>query len=129
MASDSSDAVRLARPSAPLGFCWIVYGIFHIIVAIWMLGFAGTAGVMFGTWLSRVPNPYSLMNLFHIVWAGWMVLSAASGIFGVLAGITLLTGSAVSRLLAVLAALCAVGFVPVGTALGAYTLARFVRRD
>jgi hypothetical protein len=129
MASDNAEVVRVGRSSAPLALCWFVYGIFRIVAAIWMFGFAPTAGVMFGTWLNRVPNPYSLMNMFHFVWAGWTVLSAASGILGLLAGITLLTGAAVSRVLAVLAALCSVGFPPFGTALGAYTLALFVRRD
>jgi hypothetical protein len=129
MASESSDAVSVARSATPLGLGWIVYGIFRIIVAIWMLGFAGTATVMFGTWLTRVPNPYSLMSVFHLVWAGWMVLSAASGVFGILAGITLLTGSRISRMLALLAAFFSVGFVPFGTALGTYTVALFVRRD
>jgi hypothetical protein len=129
MASISSAAVRTARPGGALGLCWIVFGILRIVAAVWMLSFAPTAGVMFGTWLNRVPNPYSLMSAFHFIWAAWTLLSAAAGIIGLLAGIFLLSGAAASRLFALIAALLSVGFVPFGTALGAYTLAVFARRD
>ena len=127
--STNSVAVRESRPAGTLGLCWIVYGILRVVIAVWMLAFAPTAGVMFGTWLNRVPNPYSLMNAFHFIWAGWTLLSAASGVVGLLAGILLLSGAASSRLLAIVAALLSVGFVPFGTAIGAYTLAVFARRD
>lgn len=127
MATDS--VTRAEGPSSPLGWCWIVFGIFRLIVAVWMLSFAGTATVMFGTLLNRVPNPYSLMSAFHLIYGGWMVLSAASGIFGILAGITMLTSSGVSRRLALVAAFLSVAFLPVGTTLGVYTMVVFLRRD
>jgi hypothetical protein len=127
MADDSGS--RAEGRSSVLGMCWIVFGIFRVIVAVWMLSFAGTATVMFGTLLNRVPNPYSLMSAFHIIYSGWMVLSAASGIFGILAGITLLSGSGVSRMLALVAAFLSVAFLPVGTTLGVYTMVVFLRRD
>jgi hypothetical protein len=112
-----------------LGLFWLIYGIFRIIGAIWMLSFTPVATVMFGALLNRVPNPYPLMSAFHLIYAGWIVLSAASGIFGVLAGISLLAGAGASRILAVVAALLAVPFIPVGTMLGAYTLALLVPRE
>jgi hypothetical protein len=112
-----------------LGLFWLIYGILRIIAAIWMLGFTPTATVMFGALLNRVPNPYPLMSAFHLIYAGWIVLSAASGIFGVLAGISLLAGAGASRLLSVVAGLLAVPFIPVGTMLGTYTLALFVARE
>ena len=121
--------VRAEGRSNALGLCWIVFGIFRLLVAVWMLSFAGTATVMFGTLLNRVPNPYSLMSVFHLIYSGWMILSAASGIFGILAGITLLTGTGVSRMLALVAAFLSVTFVPVGTTLGVYTMVIFLRRD
>ena len=122
-------AVHAERRSSALGWCWIVFGIIRLIVAMWMLSFAGTATVMFGALLNRVPNPYSLMSAFHVIYSGWMVLSAASGILGILAGITLLTGSGVSRMLALVAAFLSVAFVPVGTALSVYTMVIFLRRE
>jgi hypothetical protein len=112
-----------------LAFCWIVYGIIRVIFAVWMLAFAGTATVMFGALLTRVPNPYSLMGAFHIIYTGWIVISAASGIFGILAGIALLSGMAAARLLALVAAFFSLPFLPVGTTLGTYTLVAFLRRD
>ena len=112
-----------------LGMFWLIYGIFRIIAAIWMLSFIPVATVMFGALLNRVPNPYPLMSAFHLIWTGWIVLSAASGIFGVLAGIGLLAGTGASRILAVVAALLAMPFIPVGTMLGTYTLVLFVARE
>ena len=47
---------------------------------------------MFGALLTRVPNPYSLMSAFHIIYTGWIILSAGSGIFGILAGLALFAG-------------------------------------
>jgi hypothetical protein len=47
----------------------------------------------------------------------------------VLAGISLLAGAGASRILAVVAALLAVPFIPAGTMLGTYTLALLVPRD
>ncbi len=123
------EGVRADGRSKALGLCWIVFGIFRVIVAVWMLSFAGTATVMFGTLLNRVPNPYSLMSAFHLIYSGWMILSAASGIFGILAGVMLLTGSGVSRTLALVAAFLSVTFVPVGTTLGIYTMVILLRRD
>jgi hypothetical protein len=112
-----------------LGMFWLIYGIFRIVAAIWMLAFTPTATVMFGALLNRVPNPYPLMSAFHLIYAGWIVLSAASGVFGVLAGISLLAGAGANRVLAMAAALLTIPFIPVGTMLGTYTLALFVPRE
>jgi hypothetical protein len=126
---DTSRPVVALRGGRILGLLWLIYGIFRIIGAIWMLSFTPTATVMFGALLNRVPNPYPLMSAFHLIYAGWTLLSAASGILGVLAGISLLAGAGAGRILIVVAALLAVPFIPVGTMLGAYTLALFVSRE
>jgi hypothetical protein len=117
------------RGGRTLGLFWLVYGILRIIAAVWLLSFTPTATVMFGALLNRVPNPYPLMSAFHLIYACWIALSAASGILGVLAGLSLLAGAGASRILAVVAALLAVPFIPVGTMLGTYTLALFVPRE
>ena len=129
MSPDTSRPAMALRGGRTLGLFWLIYGVFRIIAAIWMLSFTPTATVMFVALLNRVPNPYPLMDAFHLIYAGWIVLSAASGIFGVLAGISLLTGGGASRILAVVAALLTVPFIPVGTMLGTYTLALFVPRE
>jgi hypothetical protein len=126
---DTSRPVMGLSGGRTLGLFWLIYGVLRTIAAVWMLGFTPTATVMFGALLNRVPNPYPLMSAFHLIYAGWMVLSAVSGIVGILAGISLLAGTGASRILAVVAALLAVPFIPVGTMLGAYTLALFVPRD
>jgi hypothetical protein len=129
MSPDTSTHVVAPRSGRTLGLLWLIYGIFRIIAAVWMLSFTPVATVMFGALLNRVPNPYPLMSSFHLIYAGWIVLSAASGIFGVLAAISLLAGAGAGGLLAVVAALLAVPFIPVGTMLGTYTLVVFVRRE
>jgi hypothetical protein len=126
---DTSRPAMALRGGRTLGLIWLIYAILRIIAAVWMLSFTPVATVMFGALLNRVPNPYPLMSAFHLIYAGWIVLSAASGLFGVLAGISLLAGAGARRILAVVAALLAVPFIPAGTMLGAYTLALFVPRD
>jgi hypothetical protein len=128
MTSGGSLAPASGR-ATPLAVCWIVYGVVRLIAAVWMLSFAGTATVMFGALLTRVPNPYSLMGAFHIIYSGWIILSAGSGIFGILAGLALLARAGASRILAVVAAVLSLPFLPLGTALGTYTLVIFLRRD
>ncbi|HEY8715822.1 MAG TPA: hypothetical protein VIM00_10605, partial [Candidatus Acidoferrum sp.] len=76
-----------------------------------------------------VPNPYSLMHVFPIIYSGWMILSAASGVFALIAGITLISGAGVSCLVALIAAFLSVPFSPVGTMLGIYTMVLFLRRE
>lgn len=129
MSPDISTRVGDLKGGRTLGVFWLIYGIFRIIATIWMLSFTPVATVMFGALLNRVPNPYPLMSAFHLIYAGWIVLSAASGILGVLAGISLLARAGASRILAVAAALLAVPFIPVGTMLGTYTLVIFVPRE
>jgi len=128
MTSEGSVAPVSDR-ATPLAVCWILFGIVRLIAAVWMLSFAGTATVMFGALLTRVPNPYSLMGAFHIIYSGWIILSAGSGIFAILAGLAMFARSGVSRILALVAAVLSVPFLPVGTALGIYTLVIFLRRD
>jgi hypothetical protein len=127
MPADGS--IRAVHKNVPLAAGWLIFGVFRLIVAIWMLSFAGTATVMFGTLLNRVPNPYSLMGVFHIVYSCWMILSAASGVFALLTGITLMSGAGVRRLVALTAAFLSVPFLPVGTMLGTYTMVLFLRRE
>jgi uncharacterized membrane protein HdeD (DUF308 family) len=105
-----------------LALCWILYGILRIIIGILLLGFSGTATVMFGALLGRVPNPFAMMSDFHLVYAGLIVLSILCGIFGLLAGLALLAGQRPARTLALIAAFLAVSEIPFGTTLGIYTL-------
>ena len=105
-----------------LGVCWIVYGVFRLAVTLWLIFFTTTATLMFGTLLTRVPDPYSLMALFQLLYLGLTIWSGVSGVLGILAGIMLMSGQRSARLLTIAAALLSLSELPFGIALGAYTL-------
>jgi hypothetical protein len=105
-----------------LGLCWIVYGILRLGMTLWLLTFTTTATLMFGALLTRVPDPFSLMALFHFLYLGVMIWSAVSGVVGILAGVTLLSGQHSARPLAIAASLLSLSELPLGIALGVYTL-------
>ena len=105
-----------------LGLCWIVYGVLRLAMTFWLLTFTTAATLMFGALLTRVPDPFSLMSLFHFLYLGVIIWSAVSGVVGILAGVTLLSGQRSARPLAIAAALLSLSELPFGIALGVYTL-------
>jgi hypothetical protein len=109
-----------------LGFCWIVYGIARILLVVWLLAFQTTATLMFGSLLSRVPNPFTLMDTFHFFYAAIILYSIVSGVLGVLAGLALLTAWSSARILALAAAFLALPELPLGLMLGVYTIVRLL---
>jgi hypothetical protein len=116
------EAVNLSGHRRILGVCWLVYGIFRLIMGICLVLFSGTATVMFGALLSRVPNPFALMGDFHLAYIGVVVLAVLGGVFGLLAGLALIANQRPARMLALLAAFLSVSEIPFGTTLGIYTL-------
>ena len=122
MSSDESAEGRQSSPGRILGILWLAYGIFRFIIGIVLLVFHGTATVMFGVLLSRVPNPYALMSDFHVVYVCLIILTFACALFGLLAGIALLSKRQSARTLALVAAFLSVSELPTGTTLGIYTL-------
>ena len=115
-------AVNLSGYRQTLGVCWLVYGIFRLIMGICLVLVGGTATVMFGALLGRVPNPFALMGDFHVIYAVIVVLTLLCGLFGFLAGLALLANQRLARTLALLAAFLSVSEIPFGTTLGIYTL-------
>jgi hypothetical protein len=105
-----------------LGLCWVVYGVLRLGITVWLVAFTTTATVMFGALLTRVPDPYSLMALFHFLYLGVTLWSGVSGVLGILAGVTLLSGQRTARPLSIAAALLSLPELPLGIALGVYTL-------
>jgi hypothetical protein len=105
-----------------LGVCWIVYGVISLIEAILLFLFSGTATVMFGALLVRVPDPFTLMSAFHSLYVAAIVVSIVCGIAGILAGLVLGSGSEPGRTLALVAGFLALWHIPAGLALGIYTL-------
>jgi hypothetical protein len=122
MSLGESGAVHLSGHGRILGFCWVVYGILRFIMGIWLVLFSGTATVMFGALLGRVPNPFALMGDFHVIYVATIVLSFFCGLFGLLAGLALLANQRPARTLALLAAFLSISEIPLGTTLGIYTL-------
>lgn len=105
-----------------LGVCWLVFGVLRLLAAAWLMSFAGTATVMFGALLNRVPDPFSLMYRFHLVYFMIEVLAIVCGILGILAGLALLAGRRAGRILALFAAFLSLSNLPLGITLGTYTL-------
>jgi hypothetical protein len=110
------------RTRVILAVCWIAYGLICLATALVMLIYSGMATVMFGTLLSRVADPFTLMSLFHVVYTLMVILSALCGVLGILAGLALLAGRRSGRALALLAGFLSLPRIPLGIMLGTYTL-------
>jgi hypothetical protein len=113
---------NFARHLRILGICWVLYGIVRLVTAVWLALFSNTATVMFGALLNRVPDPFTMMNMFHFIYGLLVVISTACGIVGLLAGLALLSGSRFGRPLAVIAGFFSLSSIPLGTTLGIYSL-------
>lgn len=122
MPSDESAAGNPTGHRQILGVCWLAYGIFRLILGIFLFLFSGTATVMFGALLTRVPDPFALMADFHIVYIGILVLTLLCAVLGLLAGLALLANQRPARMLALFAAFLSLSEIPFGTTLGIYTL-------
>jgi hypothetical protein len=77
---------------------------------------------MFGALLSRVPDPFALMGLFHFLYAVLIVLSALCAVIGFSAGVALMGGLRSGRMLALIASILSVSDIPLGITLGIFTL-------
>ena len=122
MTSNDLVAPGLGDHARPLGICWVVYGIIRLAMAVWLVGFAGTATLMFGALLNRVADPFTLMGIFHFLYAATVVLSIICGLIGLVAGLALLGGQRSARTLCLIAGFLSLPNIPLGTTLGIYTL-------
>ena len=122
-------AQNLPRQFRILGICWLLYGLVRLATAVWLALFSGTATLMFGALLNRVPDPFSLMNIFHFLYGLLVAISTVCGILGILAGLALLSGSRSGRILTILAAFFSLPSIPLGTTLGIYSLIVLLTRN
>jgi hypothetical protein len=129
MTSDAPMHGNLNSHSKILGMCWIIYGAIRLCMALWLTVFSTTATLMFGALLTRVPNPFTLMSDFHLIYLGIVVWSAVAGVLGILAGLALLAGQGFARLLALAAAFLSLSEIPLGITLSAYTLIALLPAD
>src|SRR5262245_41515063 len=105
-----------------LGICWIVYGIFRLAMGTAAVLLAPTATDMFGALLTRVADPFMWMDIFHVLYACGTVLTILCGVLAVLGGFALLRGPKSGRGLVLAASLLSLSDLPVGIAIGVYTL-------
>jgi len=105
-----------------LGILWILYGLERFVVALATFLCVPTLTVMWGALLTRVPNPFTLMDLFHIFLILLIILGIVAGIISILAGLNMMSGGPSARKVVLLAAFLALVSGPLGIALGAYTL-------
>ena len=110
-----------------LGICWIVYGIFRLAMGAAAVLCAPTATVMFGALLTRVPDPFTWMGFFHVCYFCWIGLCFACGILGIVGGLKLMRSPNGGRGLLLAASLLSLSDLPVGIALGVYTLIELLR--
>ena len=118
MSSNDLGIRSLSGHLRTLGGCWIVYGVIRLVLATLLVLYSGTSTVMFGALLSRVPDPFTLMGVFHFLYIAMIALSVICGILGLMAGLALLGGKQAGRTLALLAGVLSVSNIPLGTALG-----------
>lgn len=112
-----------------LGILWILYGLLRFVGALGIFLCSGTLTLMWGALLTRVPNPFTLMDLFHVFLIFLIILGIVAGVVSILAGLTLVSGGQSGRKLGLLAAFFGLTNGPLGIALGAYTLVVLVRAD
>lgn len=131
MSLEESASSNLGGQRGILGVCWLLYGILRVATGICLVLFTGTATVMFGALLGRVPNPFALMRDFHFIYTGIILLAVLGGCLGVLAGLALLANQRPARMLALVAAFLSISAIPLGLTLGVYTFVVLLpmRRD
>ena len=125
----STNTVATRNPrgnSSTLGALWIVYAILRLVAVILLVLYTGTATVMFGALLTRVPDPYTLMAAFHILYIAAIIVTALAGVLGLFGGLALLAGKSSARTLCLVAAFLSLSDLPLGTTLGIYTLVVFL---
>jgi hypothetical protein len=112
-----------------LGIVWVIYGLLRLITALGVFMWSATLTLMWGALLSRVPNPFALMDDFHAFLILAIIVGTAAGIIAIIAGLALMSGGAAGPTLGIVAAFFGLIGGPLGIALGAYTLVRLVPAD
>ncbi|MGA8409640.1 MAG: hypothetical protein WB680_20885 [Candidatus Acidiferrales bacterium] len=111
------------------GILWILYGLLRLIGALGVFMYSATFTLMWGALLSRVPNPYALMDFFHLFLVFVIILGIVTGVVCIVAGLNLMSGAASARKLAYIAAFFGLTNGPLGIALGAFTLVFLSRTE
>jgi len=129
MSAENSTSSSLPSHSRTLGICWIIYGVIRLVVSLWLIVFNGTATVMFGALLNRVPDPFTMMSEFHTFYIAVIVWSILCGVLGIVGGLATVSRQRSARSILVLAAFLSLSDLPVGITLGVYTLILLLPRS
>jgi hypothetical protein len=105
-----------------LGILWVLYGLLRLIGALGAFLYSATLTLMWGAVITRVPNPFTLMDLFRFFLIFVIILGIVAGIVSIIAGLALMSGGASARKLGLIAAFFGLTNGPLGIALGAFTL-------
>jgi hypothetical protein len=105
-----------------LGILWMLYGLLRLVGALGVFLYSGTLTLMWGALLSRVPDPFTLMGLFHSFLIFVIILGIVAGVICIIAGLNLMSSAAPARTLSLVAALFGLTNGPLGIALGGFTL-------
>lgn len=111
--------MRVWQHLQPLGIMWCMYGVYRLvkgIVAATVVSAMAHGGFPFGDAPSFVPHIFEALAPSILV--GSVVMAASS----ILTGYALLTRKPWARVLAIIVAVLSLIRIPVGTALGIYTL-------
>lgn len=127
MSTNTLAAGNPGRNWSILGSLWLIYGIIRLAVVILLILYSGTATVMFGALLARVPDYLPLMTVFHFFYAVAIIVTVLAGLCGIFAGLAMLAGKPSARSLSLAAGFLSVSDIPLGTTLGIYTLIIFLR--
>src|SRR5271156_3194912 len=80
-----------------LGILWVLYGLLRLLGALGIFFYSGTLTLMWGALLTRVPNPFSLMDLFHGFLLFAILLGIVAGVVSILAGLNLISSGISAR--------------------------------
>ena len=105
-----------------LGIFWVLYGVLRLVGALGVFLYSGTLTLMWGALLTRVPNPFTLMDLFHGFLIFAIILGIVAGVISIIAGLGLISSGTSARTVGLVAAFFGLTNGPLGIALGAYTL-------
>jgi hypothetical protein len=107
-----------------LGILWLVYSIFHIVMAVWTLAFSHyfLPAMQDAFAHGNIPFPFPIIRFMHMFYALTAIYGVATGILGIFAAVALLQRKRIARGLAIVAAFICVISLPFGTAIGVYTL-------
>jgi hypothetical protein len=112
---------RVARHLQPLGILWIAYSALHLIGGVALLILANT--LFAGTWRfgmppGATPPPWFVHPV--LTFLGWCLLVKA--IAGLAGGVGLMQRQPWARMVTLIVAIVSLIDIPLGTALGVYTL-------